>query len=163
MGQKVEVGGTGYDLKGGKPLIGGTAYAIKKGRTLIDGTGYDVAVVKMHKVTITGKFSYFNYNNVNGLTAEITINGQIYSSPTEIYVVDGTQISCLVHGIYSYDDNYRMWIRYNGRYVVNNNPDDEYSGKYSFEVTSDCVIVSNVYQINTSMPTSGGQLDITTS
>lgn len=42
MGQNVEVSGTGYDLKGGKPLIGGTAYAIKKGRTLIDGTGYDI-------------------------------------------------------------------------------------------------------------------------
>lgn len=44
MGQKVEVGGTGYDLKGGKPLIGGTAYAIKKGRTLIGGTGYDISL-----------------------------------------------------------------------------------------------------------------------
>ena len=43
MGQKVEVSGTGYDLKGGKPLIGGTAYAIKKGRTLKDGTGYDIS------------------------------------------------------------------------------------------------------------------------
>lgn len=42
MGQKVEVSGTGYDLKGGKTLIGGTAYAIKKGRTLIGGTGYDI-------------------------------------------------------------------------------------------------------------------------
>ena len=28
MGQKVEVSGTGYDLKGGKTLIGGTAYAV---------------------------------------------------------------------------------------------------------------------------------------
>lgn len=45
MGQKVEVGGTGYDLKGGKPLIGGTAYAVKKGRTLIGGTGYDISLL----------------------------------------------------------------------------------------------------------------------
>lgn len=45
MGQKVEVSGTGYDLKGGKPLIGGTAYAVKKGRTLIGGTGYDISLV----------------------------------------------------------------------------------------------------------------------
>ena len=42
MGQKAEINGTGYDLKGGKTLIGGTAYAIKKGRTLIGGTGYDI-------------------------------------------------------------------------------------------------------------------------
>lgn len=45
MGQKVEVSGTGHDLKGGKPLIGGTAYAIKKGRTLKDGTGYDISLL----------------------------------------------------------------------------------------------------------------------
>lgn len=45
MGQKVEVSGTGYVLKGGKPLIGGTAYAIKKGRTLIGGTGYDISLL----------------------------------------------------------------------------------------------------------------------
>ena len=45
MGQKVEVSGTGYALKGGKPLIGGTAYAIKKGRTLKDGTGYDISLL----------------------------------------------------------------------------------------------------------------------
>ncbi len=45
MGQKVEVSGTGYDLKGGRPLIGGTAYAIKKGRTLKDGTGYDISLL----------------------------------------------------------------------------------------------------------------------
>lgn len=45
MGQKVEVSGTGYDLKGGKPLIGGTAYAIKKGRMLKGGTGYDISLL----------------------------------------------------------------------------------------------------------------------
>ena len=45
MGQKVEVSGTGYDLKGGKPLIGGTGYTLKKGRTLIGGTGYDISLL----------------------------------------------------------------------------------------------------------------------
>lgn len=45
MGQKAEINGTGYDLKGGKTLIGGTAYAIKKGRTLIGGTGYDISLL----------------------------------------------------------------------------------------------------------------------
>lgn len=45
MGQKVEVSGTGYDIKAGKCLVGGTAYAIKKGRTLIGGTGYDVSLL----------------------------------------------------------------------------------------------------------------------
>lgn len=57
MGQKVEVGGTGYDLKGGKPLIGGTAYAIKKGRTLKDGTGYDISLISYDPVFSNNEWS----------------------------------------------------------------------------------------------------------
>ena len=52
MGQKAEINGTWYDLKGGKPLIGGTAYAVKKGRTLIEGTGYDISFAKSIPITI---------------------------------------------------------------------------------------------------------------
>lgn len=62
MGQKVEVGGTGRDLKGGKALIGGTAYAIKKGRMLKDGTGYDISFssgVPLSELT-TGTILYIN-------------------------------------------------------------------------------------------------------
>lgn len=57
MGQKVEINGTGYDLKGGKPLIGGTAYAIKKGRTLIGGTGYDISFVSYDPVFSNNEWS----------------------------------------------------------------------------------------------------------
>lgn len=57
MGQKVEVSGTGYDLKGGKPLIGGTAYAIKKGRMLKDGTGYDISLVSYDPVFSNNEWS----------------------------------------------------------------------------------------------------------
>lgn len=46
MAHKVLVGGTAYDLTGGKTLIGGTEYLITKGRTLIGGTGYDISFVK---------------------------------------------------------------------------------------------------------------------
>lgn len=57
MGQKVEVSGTGYDLKGGKTLIGGTAYAVKKGRTLIGGTGYDISFVSYDPVFSNNEWS----------------------------------------------------------------------------------------------------------
>lgn len=40
---KTLIGGTGYEVKGGRALIGGTGYSIKKGRTLIGGTGYDIS------------------------------------------------------------------------------------------------------------------------
>lgn len=39
---KTLIGGTVYEVKGGKCLVNGTAYSIKKGRTLIGGTGYDI-------------------------------------------------------------------------------------------------------------------------
>ena len=42
MAHKILIGGTAYDIKGGKCLVGGTVYSIKKGRTLINGTGYDI-------------------------------------------------------------------------------------------------------------------------
>lgn len=40
---KTLIGGTGYEIKGGRTLVGGTGYDISKGRTLVDGTGYDIA------------------------------------------------------------------------------------------------------------------------
>lgn len=42
MAHKTLVGGTAYEVTGGKCLVSGTAYSIKKGRTLVGGTGYDV-------------------------------------------------------------------------------------------------------------------------
>lgn len=42
MSHKTTIGGTVYDVTGGKCLVNGTVYSIKKGRTLVGGTGYDV-------------------------------------------------------------------------------------------------------------------------
>lgn len=42
MAHKTLIGGTAYEIKGGRDLIGGTGYSIKKGRTLIGGAGYDI-------------------------------------------------------------------------------------------------------------------------
>lgn len=42
MAHKALIGGTAYEIKGGRDLIGGTGYSIKKGRTLIGGAGYDI-------------------------------------------------------------------------------------------------------------------------
>lgn len=42
MSHKTIIGGTVYEVKGGKCLVNGTVYSIKKGRTLIGGTGYDI-------------------------------------------------------------------------------------------------------------------------
>ena len=42
MAHKTLIGGTAYEIKGGRDLIGGTGYSEKKGRVLVNGTGYDI-------------------------------------------------------------------------------------------------------------------------
>lgn len=42
MSHKTTIGGTAYEVKGGKCLVDGTAYSVQKGRTLVDGTGKDI-------------------------------------------------------------------------------------------------------------------------
>lgn len=43
MAHKTLIGGTAYEISGGKTLVNGTAYKIDKGRTLVSGTGYDIS------------------------------------------------------------------------------------------------------------------------
>lgn len=42
MAHKTLIGGTAYDVKGGRDLIGGTGYAKKNGKALINGTAYSI-------------------------------------------------------------------------------------------------------------------------
>lgn len=42
MAHKTLIGGTAYEITGGKTLVDGTAYSIKSGKTLVGGTAYEV-------------------------------------------------------------------------------------------------------------------------
>lgn len=42
MAHKTLVGGTAYEISGGKTLVSGTAYSIVKGKTLVGGTAYEI-------------------------------------------------------------------------------------------------------------------------
>ena len=42
MAHKTLIGGTAYEISGGKTLVGGTTYSIDKGKTLVGGTAYEV-------------------------------------------------------------------------------------------------------------------------
>jgi hypothetical protein len=46
MAHKTLIGGTAYEISGGKTLVNGTAYSIKNGKTLVGGTAYEVAFSK---------------------------------------------------------------------------------------------------------------------
>ena len=103
MGQKVEVSGTGRDLKGGNALIGGTAYAIKKGRTLKDGTGYDLTLQSSLQVTVLQ--AELQNPSMGGTTllgvadagmAEIYISGSKVSDPQTLEISRDIPFSALL-------------------------------------------------------------------
>lgn len=60
MAHKTLIGGTAYEISGGKTLIDGTAYKIEKGKTRVDGTAYDVPFTAIIEV-------------VNGETASVNM------------------------------------------------------------------------------------------
>lgn len=58
MAHKTLIGGTAYEISGGKTLINGTAYSIKNGKTLIGGTVYEIGfgsnapiILEVEKIT----------------------------------------------------------------------------------------------------------------
>lgn len=62
MAHKTLIGGTAYEIKGGKTLIGGTGYEIKGGKTLVGGTGYNVKFGTPIGSLPVGSTVYFNVN-----------------------------------------------------------------------------------------------------
>lgn len=58
MAHKTLVGGTAYEITGGKTLVGGTAYSIAGGKTMVGGTVYDISFkLSGIKFMITGLIS----------------------------------------------------------------------------------------------------------
>ena len=45
MAHKTLIGGTTYDITGGKTLVSGTSYSVKNGKVLIGGTVYDISFI----------------------------------------------------------------------------------------------------------------------
>lgn len=61
MAHKTLIGGTAYEISGGRTLIDGTGYSIDKGRTKVDGTGYDIAFGTPIGSLAVGTSVFFNY------------------------------------------------------------------------------------------------------
>ena len=95
MAHKTIIGGTAYEISGGKTLIGGTAYSIKNGKTLVGGTAYEVGFGE--KVTIT--IVRINEYDQDPGYSWVEINGQAYlgdATPKAITVEVGTKIVCWI-------------------------------------------------------------------
>lgn len=77
MAHKSLVGGTAYDITGGRTLVGGTGYSISKGRTLVGGTGYDIAFPIKLKDLPVGTIVYLNES---GTPVEFYVSKHDYES-----------------------------------------------------------------------------------
>ena len=89
MAHKTLIGGTNYEIVGGKTCVDGTTYKISGGKTLVGGTKYDVT---FKKPTITMKGNGYYY-------ATATIEGIAYKADQEgtiIEVLAGTEITLTV-------------------------------------------------------------------
>ena len=95
MAHKTLIGGTAYEITGGKTLIDGTAYSIKSGKTLVNGTAYEVGFAPKEAIVTITRLSGFYYTPEKHLWLEIdgTKYEEIYT-PTELNVPIGTVIEC---------------------------------------------------------------------
>lgn len=57
MAHKSLIGGTAYEITGGKTLVDGTAYEIEKGRALVDGTALEIVFSNGATVIVTSSVS----------------------------------------------------------------------------------------------------------
>lgn len=143
MAHKTLIGGTAYEISGGKTLVNGTAYSIDNGKTLVDGTAYEVGFKpKTAIITVTS-------NGTRDGQATVTIDGTTYknggtisSNPVTIEVPIGTEIVCYAEpggysGIY-YGGN----IYVNGT-VVANGVEAQTAQTYTYTVNGDVTIEVN--------------------
>ena len=66
MAHKTSIGGTAYDIGGGKTLVEGTSYSVKNGKVLIDGTEYDISFLL--PATVLDLWSGDNSNSIFCIT-----------------------------------------------------------------------------------------------
>lgn len=80
MAHKTLIGGTAYEIGGGRTLVGGTAYSIDKGKTLVGGTAYEIGLSNFPSVgTPLNDFTWEEIRMVSdaGLAAEYFTVGDI--------------------------------------------------------------------------------------
>ena len=80
MAHKTLIGGTAYEISGGKTLVDGTAYSIDKGKTMVGGTVYEVGFRKFVPLYDFGTFTTDSYNSNTGLYFK-----QLYTNYTSWY------------------------------------------------------------------------------
>lgn len=80
MAHKTLIGGTAYEIGGGRTLVNGTGYSIDKGKTLVGGTEYDINFTLTIGSLAVGSSVFFN---VNGVSTEFLVVHQ--GLPSALY------------------------------------------------------------------------------
>lgn len=102
MAHETKIGGTAYEITGGRILVGDTGYDIASGRTLIGGTGYDVKFfdgLMVYDGTFReGEFSYSTFRS-GGATPStsptISTDGEITTSSVYMVNPNNPDNSCI--------------------------------------------------------------------
>lgn len=145
MAHKTLIGGTAYEISGGKTLVNGTAYSIDKGKTLVGGTAYEVGFAPSEAIVKLKVQNGGNYSSITTATnADINIDGVFYYTTESLVLPIGTVIICRCrtanNGIYL-----------NGEKVVTYKGDVSSDDCYDYTVTGDVEIT-----YGGSMSVSGG-------
>lgn len=94
MAHKTLIGGTAYEVSGGKTLVGGTAYSIAGGKTLVGGTAYDIS---FGEETFTFKIEYTTFTATVGMTWYEWANSK-YNTQPNMFTCAGTNSYIMVNG-----------------------------------------------------------------
>lgn len=150
MAHKTLVGGTAYEISGGKTLVGGTAYSIKNGKTLVGGTAYEIGFrPEMATITITGS---------GGNYASVIVDGQVYNSAVTLEVPIGTSIELKMTrtdvGVTSYTQIDEGVYEYQGATLTRITP---------YTVTTDATVALRTNSVPSPFGTQyGGVITVTT-
>lgn len=95
MAHKTLVGGTAYEISGGKTLVNGTVYNIKNGKTLVGGTAYEVGFGCEIFIDVDPA----RLDDFMAVCGTVKINGVQYNSSysdTTLFLPEGTVVTCSV-------------------------------------------------------------------
>ena len=137
MAHKTLIGGTAYEISGGRTLVNGTGYSIDKGKTLVGGTAYEIGFYPV--ITITGNGdAYSALGAYKGTGCLVEIDSVQYKSGVKLYLPVGTVIRCISYGV---TNTYPGEISVNGLTVASTDASgNKFSVSFDYVVTADAEI-----------------------
>ena len=156
MAHKTLIGGTAYEIGGGKALVDATTYEIDKGKALVDGTVYEVGFAPEEATVTISKDPYSSGANNQWTTVEI--DGVTYqaNANTTLIVPIGTTMVCKITPYSTSSSSKKTMVKVDD--VVVAEASDKNGLTYEYTIMSN---VSILMRVSTMM--SDGQISIITS